>query len=1267
MPIHPFRRAVAFTATTAAVCALALSSASAASAAIVPTPIENSATAGAALNLDPIGTYDTNQFDESAAEIVQAYRDRLFVVNAQLGSVDVLDNSDPTAITKEFALSSEGVANSLAIRDDGLGVVAFEAEEKTDPGHLVFFDANATDAASAVLGEVTVGALPDMVTISKDGTYAVIANEGEPADDFSVDPEGSVSVVKLPAGIAAPAADAVKSANFRAFEAGGTKVLDPKVRVFGPDVAARDQGTTPLAANRVSRNLEPEYITTSGTTAYVALQEANAIAVVDLAKVEVTKIMPLGFKDYATATLDASDRDPNGAPTYNQKSYPGLYGVYMPDGINSYVAADGKTYLVTANEGDAREWGAYVEPARVKDLGKNGLAPVCADSPLASKLGDADLGRLNVTTSMGLNADGTCYSQLYTFGGRSFSVWTTDGALVFDSGSQIEEITHTANPAFFNSNHTESNLEGRSDDKGPEPENLAIGVVNGKTYAFVGLERVGGVIAYDITDAAAPKYVTYINNRNFAATPGTPEAGDLGPEGIAFISELRSPTGTPLLAVGNEVSGSTTVYEIADLLPDTEPDVQVLTINDFHGRIVQEASNGYAGAAALAGAVDAYRAQNANTLFVSAGDNIGASAFESFIQKDEPTLDALAAASLDVSAVGNHEFDQGFGDIKRVTDRLGGLQYALGANVYEKGTKNPALEPYTIETTESGARIAFIGVVTPQTATLVNPAGIASIEFGDMTEAVERETAEIVAADAADVIIVLAHDGAASPDCTALQNDTTTDFGTLVHNAPADVDAIVSGHTHQKYSCVIDGLPVIQAQQYGTTLGTLDIDLNAQKEVVSVTPGLVSLYDAPVSMSAAYPNAEVAQIVAEAKASADVAGREEVGTITADITRAKLADGVTEDRGSHSTLGNTVADVYLWATSENPGYGGTDAEIAFMNPGGLRADLLYNPDNGSVSYREAANVQPFGNTLVTLELTPAQIKAVLEKQWQPGMARPKLALGVSKGFTFEYDPTAAEGSHIKSMQLNGVELKLDDTTTKHRIVTNSFLAAGGDNFDTFTEGTGAADSGQIDLQATVDYFAAIGAVSPAPANRAYLVGEQPPVEGQPGTEEPTPAPQPTLPGTGPATPPTPVNPGGTPPAAGVQTGGTWADVALSNGGRVEQGGTLSVTVSDLDPGQQISATLFSDPIVVGAIPAANASGTTTFAIAIPADFDLGAHRLVITAAGEDPISVGVTVVSRGALAATGAELPWGIALGGAALLLTGGLAFALRSRRKLVS
>ncbi|HKP06013.1 MAG TPA: choice-of-anchor I family protein, partial [Microbacterium sp.] len=1154
MPSHLFRRAVAFTATTAAVCALALTSSTAASAALVPDYFSDSA-ASAALALTPLGTHESGVYAESAAEIVQAYRDRLFVVNAQAGTVVVLDNADPENPTELFSIASTGVANSLAVRDDGLGVVAFEATEKTDTGHLLFFDANQDAVSNAVLGEVEVGALPDMVTVSKDGKYAVVANEGEPADDFSVDPEGSVSVVTLPAALAAPAQDAVKTAGFGAFEPGGTKALDPKVRVFGPDVAAPDQGGKPLEANRVSRNLEPEYITVDGTTAYAALQEANAIAVIDLTKPEVTSILPLGYKDYGVAGngLDASDRDPQGAPTVNITTYPGLKGLYMPDGIQSFSATVGgktATYLVTANEGDAREWGVedtdsyFIDEARIKDFGKDGLPGICADSPLAGTQGDAVLGRLKAVTDLGKAEGADCYSELYAYGGRSFSIWDTKGNLVFDSGDDFEQITSQIPGLPFNASNDNNTSNDRSDDKGPEPENVTIGVVGGRTYAFVGLERVGGVMVYDITDPAAAEYVTYVNNRDFTQSPETPEgaanpaAGDLGPEGIQFISALRSSTGTPQLVVGSEVSGTTTVWDVEQLTA-TQPDVRVLTINDFHGRLVQE-TGGVAGAAVLAGAVDKYRQQNPETLFVSAGDNIGASAFESFIDDDDPTIDALVAAGLDASAVGNHEFDQGFDDL--VNDVIPSFEgdenadamsdFALGANVFIKGTDEHALQPYTI-LEKGGAKIAFVGVVTTQTAGMVSPDGIADIEFRDLVDSANDAAADAVA-EGADVVILLAHEGAAGSAIEASQADDA--FGDLVENASGDIDAIVSAHTHQRYAHEIGGRPVIQAHQYGTALGTLDIELTDTGELESITGGTVSLYDSIVGQHVAYPQTATKAIVDQAVTVANEKGQVQVGSITADILRGKTATG-SEDRGVHSTLGNTVADVYLWATSENPAYGGEDAQIAFMNPGGLRNDLLFGDDNGAMSYREVANVQPFGNTLVTLDLTGAQIKEILEQQWQPdGASRPKLALGVSKGFTFEYDPAAARDAHIVSMQYQGEEVDMTDT---FRVVTNSFLSAGGDNFFSFADGTNVLDSGQIDLQATVDFFAAASPVAPSPANRAYLLGEQPPVEG-------------TDPGTGPGTdpgkdpgtttPPTPVNPGGNPPAAGVQRGGDWAKV-----------------------------------------------------------------------------------------------------------------------------
>lgn len=535
-------------------------------AAEVPEPITSSAS-DAQIEMGFLGSHETGQFDEAAAEITAVHGDTVFTVNAQAATVDVIDASDPANPKKVSEITGTGVANSIAIRDDGLGVIALEDEDKTRPGSVMFFDANDPDAD--VLGEVPVGSLPDMVTVTPDGTHALVANEGEPADDFSTDPEGSVSVIDLPAEVAAPSETDVHTADFHEFEDGGANTLPDDVRIFGP---------TPEADLPISRNLEPEYITVAGDKAYATLQEANAIAVVDIAEAAVEKILPLGLKDHGQAGngLDASDRDPEDAPTVNITEYEGLRGAYMPDTISTF-SSGGTDYLVTANEGDSREWGDFIDAARVKDLGEDGLAPVCENSPLKNELGDDDLGRLTIITDMGLSEDGDCYEELVAFGARSFSVWTTDGRLVADSGDEFERLTAEAVPEFFNSNHSESNLEGRSDDKGPEPEALTIGQVGEKTYAFVGFERIGGIAAFDLSDPSAPKFATYFNNRDFsvsvedeiedASDPAAllSSAGDLGPEGITFLTADESPSGEAMLVVGNEVSGTTSLYSVADL------------------------------------------------------------------------------------------------------------------------------------------------------------------------------------------------------------------------------------------------------------------------------------------------------------------------------------------------------------------------------------------------------------------------------------------------------------------------------------------------------------------------------------------------------------------------------------------------------------------------------------------------------------------------------------------------------------------------------
>ena len=543
-------------------------------------------------------------------------------------------------------------------------------------------------------------------------------------------------------------------------------------------------------------------------------------------------------------------------------------------------------------------------------------------------------------------------------------------------------------------------------------------------------------------------------------------------------------------------------------------DIQIVGINDFHGRI--EGGGGVAGAAGLVGAVRQFESENPNTLFVSSGDNIGASTFTSFIQHDEPTMQALAMGGLSVSAVGNHEFDQGFDDLTgRVRsfyqqyseDPEYGADLTLGANVYKKGTTEPALKPYTIREVD-GVKIGFIGTITAETKTLVSPAGIADIDFGDQVEAANRVADEID--DQVDVTVLLTHSGAAvggddAATCDTIANEQT-EYGDLVRDASPKIDAILSGHTHMLDHCVINDRPVVQTGSYGENLSKLDIQVDtATKQLVGLESEVVPLVDE--EGNPAFPIAEdIQSVVDDAVAYAEEQGNEPVGKISADILRGGEVPG--DDRGVESSMGNLVADMYLWATTDYAKYGGEPADIAFMNPGGLRDDLLFassdaGEGDGVVTYAEAAAVQPFANTITTSQLTGADIEEILEEQWQPGQDRPKLQLGVSEGFSYEYIEDAEPGEHIVSMTLNGEDI---DPAATYTVTTNSFIAAGGDGFTAFANGP-FRDTGLIDLEASVDYMAEHDVVDPAELGRAVEYDES----AQPAPSEEPQAPAPSQP------------------------------------------------------------------------------------------------------------------------------------------------------------
>ncbi|MCQ8866922.1 choice-of-anchor I family protein [Vibrio splendidus] len=528
-------------------------------------------------------------FDTSAAEIVSydSCTDKLYVVNAQAQKVDVLSMNSDSAPASEGSIDLQsaaaasginiGAANSVSTHQ-GLVAVAVENADKQQNGIIALYRSDTLD----LITTYTAGALPDMVSFSKDGRYIASANEGEPNADYSIDPEGSVTLVDLTNG---PLQARVTQIDFKAFNQGQPRhaELTDKVRISAPNAT-------------VAQDLEPEYLTFADNgKLYVAFQENNALAAIDVASAQVDAILGLGGKPWDTAQLDASNKDKN---IGNLQSYAMLEGLYMPDSITSY-SVDSNTYIVTANEGDGREYGikttqkmcdekgfewdgddyqgtenyttekdfciAYVDEVRGKKL------DVDANHPLAGALKDnKQLARLKVIKPQGtLAAD----QKVQAFGSRSFSIWDESGELVFDSGDDFARIVLEQDPENFNStNDNNQSGDDRSDDKGVEPEAIEVAEINGKHYAFIGLERQGGIMIYDVTQPKSASFISYLNNRDFTQPVCTKvdedgdcdndtynsKAGDLGPESIKYFTR----SGNHFIAVGNEVSGSTSVYRV---------------------------------------------------------------------------------------------------------------------------------------------------------------------------------------------------------------------------------------------------------------------------------------------------------------------------------------------------------------------------------------------------------------------------------------------------------------------------------------------------------------------------------------------------------------------------------------------------------------------------------------------------------------------------------------------------------------------------------
>ncbi|NNG35515.1 ExeM/NucH family extracellular endonuclease [Nakamurella aerolata] len=531
-------------------------------------------------------------------------------------------------------------------------------------------------------------------------------------------------------------------------------------------------------------------------------------------------------------------------------------------------------------------------------------------------------------------------------------------------------------------------------------------------------------------------------------------------------------------------------------------ELTLLNINDFHGRIDANTTK-------FATTVEQLRAAGGEdrTLFLSAGDNVSASLFASAVQDDKPTLDVLNALDLRASAVGNHEFDKGYADLvnrimkpaSEANPRGGANWDYLGANVYRKGTTEPALPEYSIQQV-GGLRVGVIGAVTEETSTLVSPDGIADLEFGDPVDAVNRVAAQLTDGDEsngeADLLVAEYHEGAGAgtPDGATLEQEVAADgaFAKIVNGTSAKVSAIFTGHTHKQYAwdAPVPGeagktRPILQTGNYGENVGKVKLNIDpATKQVTGYTAENVARAAAE---DLSLPRvAKVKEIVDAALAYAIEIGSQPIGKVTADITTAfsggsygadgTWTGGTRDDRGSESTLGNLVANSLVSSLSPADRGGAT---IGVVNPGGLRDELRYGTD-GTITYAQANGVLPFVNNLWTVTLTGTQFKTLLEQQWQTNAdgtvpSRSYLQLGLSKNVSYTFDAAAAQGEHITSVTIDGKPL---DPQANYRIGTFSFLATGGDNFRVFKEGSNVRDSGLIDRDAWIQYLRDNSPVSP---------------------------------------------------------------------------------------------------------------------------------------------------------------------------------------------
>lgn len=1017
-------------------------------------------------NFTPRFTFDHSSTAAGGAEIVKydAATQRIFVVGPN--GVDILNAVDGTLVTG-IDLTSVGGPNSLDV-SNGVLAVAVAAQTNTDNGTVRFYDTdgNFTDA-------VTVGANPDMVTFTPDGTKVLVANEGEPNDAYTVDPVGSVSIITV-------ADKSVQTATFDAFNSQeATLEANNDIRFFGPNAT-------------VAQDAEPEFIALNGdaSKAWVTMQENNAIAIVDIATATVERIITAGVTNYNTTKFDPSNEDGG----FNQVNA-NVLSFNQPDAITSFVI-DGATYFVTANEGDARDYDGFSEEVRVDDLT---LDPTVYPDAATLQL-DANLGRLKTTTANGdTDGDGDT-DQIYGYGGRSFTIFDSTGNIVFESGDRIETLIGEQFPSRF--------VDSRSDDKGPEPEAVTVGTIGDKTYLFVGNERTSEVMLFDVSTPTAPEFAGFVAR-----------TGDVSPEGLDFVASGESASGKNELIVANEVSNTTTVHQQQDTFT-----LQILHASDLEGGVdaIQLAPN-------FAAIEDYLDDQISASITLSAGDNylpgpfFNASSdrsirtdlqtantqiFSSSLGEGETLsnfregggridISIMNAIGFDASAVGNHEFDLGTDtfegliepDIRGAT--VGDVRY-LGAqfpylsanldfssngdlsNLYTSSiisnesfrslpndlsnASTPQIAPATV-IEEDGQRIGVVGATTQviesisSTGNVVSTAGTTN----DMTAlaAVLQPIVDQMVADGINKIVLVSHlqQFALEQELATLLDgvDVIVAGGSdtrLLDSEDVARGSVQPGDTSQgDYPFLTtdkSGNPVAVVSTDGeySYVGRLVVDFNADGilQTSSIDPNVSGAYATTTAqVEALWGSTEAAFASGTAGNTVQTLVNSVTGVVTAQdgntfgSTSVYIDGERSQVRTEETNLGNLTADANLFVAQQHD----STVTVSIKNGGGIRsvigetsnegattqllppqANALAGKEEGQVSQLDISNSLRFNNSLTLLTLTADQLLATVEHAVSatadgatPGQ------FGQFGGIQFAFDDDLPAGDRVTSLTI----------------------------------------------------------------------------------------------------------------------------------------------------------------------------------------------------------------------------------------------------------